>query len=176
MKGAAHVLQMIEPADVDIHRQMQAFHQKPDDDDSSVEGTTSGDDSIEERPPPKKLPHERTQEDQVARQSAWETQLQRWEADVARANMGAGRNDFMFLEYVEGGTLHTLVKRLREDAPGKRVSMIPNRVLWSLWLCSKSRRLSMEYPISLTCVISGEILRSDEISSQEVSSEPCEAV
>ena len=46
--------------------------------------------------------------------------------------------DFVVFEYLENGDLKSLINKL---ARSKTNHQIPNRVLWSFWLCCKSRTI-----------------------------------
>lgn len=44
------------------------------------------------------------------------------------------RHDYVILEFVENGDLAHLIQRI-EKAKGDKTKRVPNRVLWSFWLC-----------------------------------------
>ncbi|KAK8068861.1 kinase-like domain-containing protein [Apiospora phragmitis] len=48
------------------------------------------------------------------------------------ASLELDRHDFIFMEYMEMGSLLDTLHRVAEEAPPR---LIPNKVLWSFWLC-----------------------------------------
>ena len=48
--------------------------------------------------------------------------------------------DFVIFEYLENGDLSSLINRLGRSRKNHK---IPNRVLWSFWLCCKSRTITI---------------------------------
>ncbi|KAI1413496.1 kinase-like protein [Hypoxylon sp. FL1857] len=142
MQRAAHCIQVIDPATVDILNP-RTYDPKPRLEDSSDEEISSGDESIDEARPPKRPRSEMTHEERAAKKARWDERKQNWQ--LKRSQRLHKRADFMFLEYVPGGNLANFINRLNNKQP-ERSTRIPNRVLWQLWLCLVRACVGMKYP------------------------------
>ncbi|KAI0828786.1 kinase-like protein [Hypoxylon sp. FL0890] len=143
MLRAAHSIQVIDPPSVGIEA-LEEWDPKPISLDSSDEEESSGDESVDERPPPKKPRREVTDDELDAKYARWNQRMENWEErQVLRPGQ---RKDFMFIEFVPGGDLENLIRRLEEASPEGQSTRIPNRVLWELWLCLVRACVGMKYP------------------------------
>ncbi|KAI0886530.1 kinase-like protein [Annulohypoxylon maeteangense] len=149
MQGAAHCIQLIHPPTVGLPE--VKYRPEPDDRDSSDDGESSGDESIDEEfaPPPRRPRSTLTQGELNAKLQRRDMRLiEPLGRSMAATNIADGeRKDYMLLEYVEGGNLVNLIDKLqqREKASGEPV-VIPNRVLWAIWLCLVRACVAMKYP------------------------------
>ncbi|KAI0131026.1 kinase-like domain-containing protein [Daldinia grandis] len=56
------------------------------------------------------------------------------------------RHDYLILEFVENGDLTHLIQRIESSKLDNKVKRVPNRVLWSFWLCLVRACTGLEYP------------------------------
>lgn len=121
------------------------FIQPFESDDSDLDENSSGDDSAtEERladlaTPPTVRTNNRT------RQHWRNWRNRRRQVEQLNSNNGRHLQDYIVLEYVQNGELAGLIYKLSADmrqngADGR----IPNRVLWSFWLCRKLANFAMD--------------------------------
>ncbi|KAI5924783.1 kinase-like protein [Camillea tinctor] len=171
---AAHCIQAIPPEKIGM-RPKEPFRFKAlNFADSSDEGKSSGEESRGEEPKKKRKTRrqmilEDTQQMRIKRQAQqdravrwqhrWDERKRRLEARekrwAAQAAKGQPRTrndredrewqldnrDFLLLEFAEHGDLANFIYKCNELN-----EMVPNRVLWSFWLCLVSACVAMEYP------------------------------
>ncbi|OTA54525.1 kinase-like protein [Hypoxylon sp. EC38] len=142
MKGAAHCIQVVDPPSVGV-QEPEKFEPRPTSLDSSDEEDTSGDESATEAPPPRKPRRQRTDAELTAKHNSLFERSEAWKA--RRLARNHNRKDFMFLEFVPGGSLENLIRRMKEADPEGSID-IPNRVLWEIWLCLVRACVAMKYP------------------------------
>ncbi|KAI1807465.1 kinase-like domain-containing protein [Daldinia bambusicola] len=143
LTGAVHAVQLVDPEEVGVPR-LARYHPMPTGDDSSSSEDSSGDESIDHptRPQRRRRGYE-SPTDRHHRVRAHERRRARW--TERNAAMGP-RKDFILLEYIEGGDLRMLIDKIGSGAPSGQVTRIPNRVLWSFWLCLVRACVGMKYP------------------------------
>ncbi|KAI0114212.1 kinase-like protein [Hypoxylon sp. NC0597] len=142
VKRAAHCIQVIDPPSVGIE-EPEKFDPRPTSMDSSDEEDSSGDESVYEAPPRKRPRSEMTDEEKDAKFEKIFDLREAWtERQLART---VKRKDYMFLEFVPGGSLEHLIRRLKEATPNA-ITWVPNRVLWEIWLCLVRACVAMKYP------------------------------
>ncbi|KAI2467378.1 kinase-like protein [Annulohypoxylon bovei var. microspora] len=153
MQRAAHCIQVIDPPSVGLER--EKYVTPPDVHDSSEESESSGDESAAdtEARPPRRPRSAITAEEQTTRmQRLIDREINRLGGQVATMGISdqgqsrGERKDYMLMEYVEGGSLDNLIRRLQEPDEGGEMVKIPNKVLWSLWLCMVRACVALKYP------------------------------
>lgn len=136
------------------------FREPPPLDDSSEDEDSSGDESVDvppQAPVPRRLrdPAMQAERDAVLServQNAQNAQNARQQGPKPK------RFDVLLLEFVPGGDFETLIRKLSEANNGQMTAlMIPNRVLWSIWLCCKFQHGACDISICLwvsclTCI------------------------
>ncbi|KAI6086920.1 hypothetical protein F4821DRAFT_259426 [Hypoxylon rubiginosum] len=140
VRKSAHCIQLITP--------QERFISQLSNDDSSVDGESSGDeiapnDRVDNANRKKEPPTAR--EIRARRRARGE---RRKEIDDMMKNMPP-RRDLLVLEYMPNGDLFALIQRLakhRREHGALLGGIIPNRVLWSFWLCLIRACIAMEYP------------------------------
>ncbi|KAI1645119.1 kinase-like domain-containing protein [Daldinia loculata] len=147
MLGAVHAVQLVHPQEVG-RQPLAPFFLKPTVDDSSDEEDSSGDESIDQPHRPPRVPrHFRSAEEHQARRQNYNNRYRTWYYRNAALE---ARNDYLLLEYIEGGDLRMLINRISEATPGPGgpggVTPIPNRILWALWLCLVRACVGLKYP------------------------------
>ncbi|KAI1503527.1 kinase-like protein [Biscogniauxia marginata] len=170
LSRAAHCIQLIDPERIGLPpKEPFRFGQTPYMD-TSDEGESSGEESRGEEPIPRpKTRRQKMQEDpglMIQRQERLEIREQlmedqredrnerlneRYLFNTTGRGSPASRNDndmwqldyrdYLLLEFVENGDLANLIWRI-----GEQKERVPNRVLWSFWLCLISACVAMEYP------------------------------
>lgn len=130
MLGAVHAVQLVHPQEVG-RQPLAPFFLKPTVDDSSDEEDSSGDESIDQPHRPPRVPrHFRSAEEHQARRQNYNNRYRTWYYRNAALE---ARNDYLLLEYIEGGDLRMLINRISEATPGPGgpggVTPIPNRIL-----------------------------------------------
>ncbi|XXH01382.1 hypothetical protein Hte_007742 [Hypoxylon texense] len=146
MRRAAHCIQSIEPHELD--RYPEALMREPLPwDDSSDEADSSGDESIDVPTRPAPVPRRlRSANEQAARDQVLQDRRNQ------PNNAGNGpkppkRKDILLLEYAPGGNLEALVGQFQQANNKQAFAlMIPNRILWSIWLCLVRACVAMKYP------------------------------
>ncbi|RYP36104.1 hypothetical protein DL766_002153 [Monosporascus sp. MC13-8B] len=150
LAGAAHCIKIIDPERIGMKKQQPYRFAKPELIDSSSEGELSGDESPADEPPNKRdAETERKIEER-------ERRLERRRKAGAKGKSIAGgddddewqldHKDHLLLEFVENGDLSNFIMKLNE-----KNLVVPNRVLWSFWLCLVRACVAMEYPRSKEC-------------------------
>ncbi|KAI1377846.1 kinase-like protein [Hypoxylon crocopeplum] len=138
---AAHCVQIIEPEA--IGRPPQAkYLLYPPSFDSSDESESSGEESVDEEPPRKKPRRLLTAAEQGKKAARWNARRARWKEQQKGEDRG---KDYLLLEYMEGGSIDGLIRRLIA-VDRDRIQIIPNRVLWAIWLCLVRACVAMKYP------------------------------
>ncbi|KAI8964733.1 kinase-like domain-containing protein [Daldinia sp. FL1419] len=56
------------------------------------------------------------------------------------------RHDYIILEYMDNGNLSHLIQRIEKSYIAQEQKRVPNRVLWSFWLCLVRSIVALEYP------------------------------
>ncbi|KAI2627705.1 kinase-like domain-containing protein [Hypoxylon sp. NC1633] len=136
---AAHCVQLIGPES--LGQLPRSHHSEIDVSDSSDEKDSSGDESVTGAPPPRR---QKARTPQSLRAALERTQQRA--ADYQQSQAGQPpRPDYLIMEYVAGGSLETLIGRCVEVGQGVN-QRIPNRVLWSIWLCLVRACVAMKYP------------------------------
>ncbi|KAI0427339.1 kinase-like domain-containing protein [Xylaria sp. FL1042] len=165
MARAAHSIQLIPRGRIGLPESQDfAFEQVPEDD-SDDERDSSGEESRGSHPTPE-AKEKRTRR-AIRRATALETARKRTRhlARVGTAKQRRkerkrhlrrarrqgdipiggpwylDRKDFIMFEYCQCGDLEKLIRRISD-----RDAVIPNRVLWSFWLCLVRACLGMQYP------------------------------
>ncbi|KAI1083986.1 kinase-like protein [Whalleya microplaca] len=167
MARAAHCIQRIDPQSVGMEPTKPYAFEEPRLWDSSAEEDSSGDESVaDERPPEPKTrrwlwDNERETIDKRSRDytTRFDATMKRindrddrlYERDERRAKglpdkeddaeWDLDHKDYLLLEFVENGDLTRLICKLNDMKEN-----IPNRVLWSFWLCLVRACVAMEYP------------------------------
>ncbi|KAI8964237.1 kinase-like domain-containing protein [Daldinia sp. FL1419] len=148
LRGAAHAVQSIDPKDI-RRRELLPYYRYPQADDSSSEEESSGDESVAGPTRPAKRPRIPMNSAQIEERRQRIRDHQRaWGDRRTREGNTRRRRDYLLLEYLEGGDLRGLIKRLTQAAPGRGtgVTKIPNRILWMIWLCLVRACVGMKYP------------------------------
>ncbi|KAI1139266.1 kinase-like protein [Hypoxylon sp. FL0543] len=141
---AAHSIQVIDPPSIGVYV-LDKYVPRPNYLDSSdEEEDSSGDESVTERRPAKKPRRDVPQEELVAKRERKAKQREAWDRD--RAARTRTRKDFMLLEYAPGGSINSLIHKLKKATPEGQTTIIPNRVLWEIWLCLVRACVGMKYP------------------------------
>ncbi|KAI1101321.1 kinase-like protein [Jackrogersella minutella] len=147
MARAAHCIQMIEPQALYLPPPPELQHPKPLLDDSSEEEESSGDESSNEVRPPRKRRRDITSAEIAQKKESYDRRRLAWELDIYRQGpFTSHRKDYLILEYVSGGNLENLIFKLVRARSADRPTLIPNRVLWALWLCLIRACVAMKYP------------------------------
>ncbi|KAH9892070.1 protein kinase-like protein [Xylariomycetidae sp. FL2044] len=173
MRRAAHCIQMIDHNKIGIPPREKFFFGDMDEEDSSGDSDdSSGDESVDDldEPPRKRTRREITEQVPQALQMKMHVrrihiqdrhalQEQREAAmGYVLANQHRGADwvsnqvsrlghlqipwqDYILLEFCEGGDLENLLIKINEMD-----QKVPNRVLWSFWLCLVRACVAMEYP------------------------------
>ncbi|KAK7975400.1 Protein sel-1-like 2 [Apiospora arundinis] len=166
VQRAAHCVQI-------IHSSGKSPLDPPNPDDSSdgaTDAESSGDESVDAQPPPRPPRASRSLEEKQAKLSKHTkrvldnnylvgVRLGRVKAiDGARRHgkpilkphwkfpdpmLDLDRRDFIFMEYLPLGDLQKVICRIAEDNPNM---LIPNKILWSFWLCLVRACIAMAYP------------------------------
>ncbi|KAI1075635.1 hypothetical protein F5B20DRAFT_558852 [Whalleya microplaca] len=156
MKHAAHCVQIIHPPEIG-QDPLARYQKRPVEDDSSDAAESSGDDSVAEQPPPKKTRSQLLATGQAELRAKHQRHFARIQArdNPPRRTRGQGppeepREDYLLLEYVPNGDLQNLILKIQDlvDAAEERGETfeIPNRILWSMWLCLVRACVAMKYP------------------------------
>ncbi|KAI0600485.1 hypothetical protein F4775DRAFT_67015 [Biscogniauxia sp. FL1348] len=171
---AAHCVQMIPPEKVGMGPKKRSRFKQPNFLDSSDEGISSGEESRGEEPKEKPksrrwmLINERQkmqiklrafadrkdiwkglvdQRNELLRARARKRQEEGEESqassvgDPANDQWELDYKDYLLLEFAENGDLANFIYKINETR-----QRVPNRVLWSFWLCLVSACVAMEYP------------------------------
>ncbi|KAI0159848.1 kinase-like domain-containing protein [Xylariaceae sp. FL1272] len=156
-RRSAHMVQLVDRQGIDLPPFKKFEYDIPRDDDSSSEENTSDDESVADvRPANVRTRREVMQQNAqqlVEKRARW---LKRHRAASAKVNKRAkhkgdpnrdpmwdyDRKDLLVLEYCENGDLQNLIYRLNEQNED-----VPNRVLWSFWLCLVRACIGMQYPV-----------------------------
>ncbi|KAI1499101.1 hypothetical protein F5X99DRAFT_391237 [Biscogniauxia marginata] len=169
VKKAAHCVQIIEPEEIG-KPPLREFVKKLPHDDSSEDYSSSGSDSVNNKKKKRKRPKKPSRKTQSAyrkkNKSAtgggkligtdrlWDERRKRREErdkeiakKIAVEKKKGPRRDYLVMEYLENGDLATLIYKLQADkAKEKTGGRIPNRVLWSFWLCLIRACVAMHWP------------------------------
>ncbi|KAK7932589.1 hypothetical protein PG985_003301 [Apiospora marii] len=150
VKRSAHAVQI-------LHSSGPAFHEEVDPNDSSDDALSSDDEGASRRPQPPPSPEEKEKAHR-RRWKNWEAKLRLRERRYERilkarsagqnpppedpnnpdAQLDIDRFDFIFMEYMPLGSLmDTLYRMADQRAKDPNGPPIPDKVLWSFWLCSK---------------------------------------
>ncbi|KAI0595087.1 hypothetical protein F4775DRAFT_595576 [Biscogniauxia sp. FL1348] len=152
VKGCAHLTLVYNPEDYDQPRPRKFVRRLPGDD-SSVEENSSGDDSVsahsalarrERRRDRATMPAPGEKAKDAADQKYWDDrraarekrddEIKKEIAEEEEVSKTEGpRRDVIFMKWADHGSLASLVFRLQADQ--ETGGRIPNRVLWSFWLC-----------------------------------------
>ncbi|KAI1636932.1 hypothetical protein F4809DRAFT_661876 [Biscogniauxia mediterranea] len=171
---AAHCIQMIPPERVGMRPKKRSRFRQPNHFDSSDEGISSGEESRGEEPKEKpksrrwrlenerqkmqlklqllsdrkdiwrdlvKRRNKRLQARAIKRQQEGEASQASTTDDPLDEEWELDYKDYLLLEFAENGDLANFIYKTNEM--GEKV---PNRVLWSFWLCLVSACVAMEYP------------------------------
>ncbi|KAI0142448.1 kinase-like protein [Hypoxylon sp. NC0597] len=166
---AAHCIQQIKPEDIGLNPRTKFQYELPDMFDSSSEDSqSSGEESREDEPPSlqvptrrwrtthdpeymaeKELRHrerirqatERNEERQGMLFLAEEEIENGRQPDFDLNDWDADHKDYMVLEFMEHGDLAHFIYKVNELG-----EEVPNRVLWSFWICLIKACIAMEYP------------------------------
>ncbi|KAI1381664.1 kinase-like protein [Hypoxylon crocopeplum] len=172
MSRAAHVIQTINPQDVGMPPKVDFGPLEiPYSDDSSTEGDSSGEDSRDNtapRPPikrrlalrnrldqleQKRQAHEARMRDRRNIQELRQRMIEQLDAQGSRlipvgditaedlVRNQVDRKDFILLEYMQHGDMAHFIYKLNDLDRN-----VPNRVLWSFWLCMIRACIALEYP------------------------------
>lgn len=165
VRKSAHCIQLITP--------QERFISQLSNDDSSVDGESSGDeiapnDRVDNANRKKEPPTAR--EIRARRRARGE---RRKEIDDMMKNMPP-RRDLLVLEYMPNGDLFALIQRLakhRREHGALLGGIIPNRVLWSFWLCRRFSGFHDEVQDNMLtgCESSYSSLHCYGIPSEEIS-------
>ncbi|KAK8045501.1 kinase-like domain-containing protein [Apiospora rasikravindrae] len=143
LKRSAHCVQI-------LHSSGKSRFDKPNANDSSddPDEDSSGDDEDPANPPRPPRPARTTEQKvQAHAQKEWRVdrrmRLPNPFNDYTDAELELGRFDFIFMEYMELGSLEEVLFRFADDNQDKK---IPNAVLWSFWLCMIRACVGMAYP------------------------------
>ncbi|KAK6840362.1 hypothetical protein PG995_016116 [Apiospora arundinis] len=166
VQRAAHCVQI-------IHSSGKSPLDPPNPDDSSdgaTDAESSGDESVDAQPPPRPPRASRSLAERQAKlqkhtnrvlDNNWlvAVRVGRVKAiDEARRQgkpipkphwkfpdpiLDLDRRDFIFMEYLPLGDLQKVICRIAEDNPNM---LIPNKILWSFWLCLVRACIAMAYP------------------------------
>lgn len=167
MARAAHCIQVINPADVGIWGRKRYRYNMPDPFDSSDDGASSSGSESREDERVDQDPWRRTRRWQMQftphmvnakhrrHVERLRTMSELWrqrneaakdledmpESDPRYDLWDFGHKDFLLLEFMENGDLGGLLAKI---AGQKDQVRIPNRVLWSFWLCLVKACVAME--------------------------------
>ncbi|OTB03546.1 hypothetical protein M426DRAFT_23704 [Hypoxylon sp. CI-4A] len=164
MNRAAHCIQMIDPADIGMQTKPEFNFDSPDSADSSDEKSSSGEESREDTAPRVSTRRWKMEHDLPAMEAKWARQTARnvkrradiktrirmkrqlFEAkqrgkkvDIDPVHWRADNKDYLLLEYMPLGDLQNMLVKLAEQG-----DVVPNRVLWSFWLCLVRACIALE--------------------------------
>ncbi|KAM0811103.1 putative serine threonine protein kinase protein [Seiridium cardinale] len=136
---AAHIVQVIDAADVGRAPPKRTKKQPRQDDSSDEDDDDSGDEDVD---PPPKRPRKRRDEltpQELARKKInWDKKPSQRSGYQAEER---GDQDFLLLEFVENGDLTALLVKCKEQD-----KTVPNRILWRFWLCMVKMCIAMAFP------------------------------
>ncbi|KAI1081018.1 kinase-like domain-containing protein [Whalleya microplaca] len=144
MHRSRHCIQLLRPEDVGLpdprnDPTMPTRPQLERDDSTDGEHSSSGDDSVVERRPRRMDTHQTKQNEWTVRNAAlrsqWNTFLEE------KGAQGTPYRHFLLFEYLENNSLDNLIIRMNEAN-----RTLPNRILWSFWLCMVRACVAMAYP------------------------------
>ncbi|KAI2606669.1 kinase-like domain-containing protein [Hypoxylon sp. NC1633] len=173
LEGAAHCMPIIDPvAEFGLKREKLLYNDTVEIDDSSEDGGSSGMESRADEPPPptltrrdlleydpegleaKSARHKKRNDGRVLNQRIRRKAKQEPNnPEYAASKMfitpdydpddpyDSNHRDYIFLPYMQNGALSRLIMRMNEKGVN-----IPNRVLWSFWLCLIRGVIALEYP------------------------------
>ncbi|RYP58611.1 hypothetical protein DL769_008866 [Monosporascus sp. CRB-8-3] len=172
LAGAAHCIQLIDPERIGMKKQQPYKFARSELIDSSSEGGLSGDESPGDEPPKKVQRTRRARladkeeasrmrkrlRQRVKRDAEMEEKIEERERRLERRRKAGGKGkfigggddddewqldhkDYLLLEFVENGDLSNFIMKLNE-----KNLRVPNRILWSFWLCLVRACVAMEYP------------------------------
>ncbi|XXG99954.1 hypothetical protein Hte_006295 [Hypoxylon texense] len=153
VRRSAHCIQLIEPREIGRQAPEGIIRPLPDDD-SSIDGDSSGDESASSQRlaelsgPPDPLSaykQETRNRERRMRREDRQRQIDEHNNMTGKGRGGERRSDIIILEYMENGSLQGLIEKLSLERRRGR-GRIPNRVLWSFWLCLIRACVGMEYP------------------------------
>ena len=110
------------------------------------DNTTSGSDSADNNRPRPQKRRRATYNDQVNEnkyrifQNRYLRLEEKWDSESEKERRRR-RHDFVVFEYLENGDLASLIEKM--TAARGASYQIPNRVLWSFWLCCKSQAITI---------------------------------
>ncbi|KAI0408318.1 hypothetical protein F4802DRAFT_594258 [Xylaria palmicola] len=149
VKGSAHCVQIFDPVDIGKPENDYALSLPPED--SSADDDSSGNESLTREQVTKR---HRVRKRKSRSHAHWESKRRRKidrEASIERAfeeYLRKGQlKDYILMEYLPNGSLAGLIGRLNKNKRRDEDDLrIPNRVLWSFWLCLIRACIAMEYP------------------------------
>ncbi|KAK8018858.1 hypothetical protein PG991_008048 [Apiospora marii] len=160
-----HEARMMEVIQI-LHSSGPAFHEEVDPNDSSDDALSSDDEGASRRPQPPPDPEEKKKA-HSRRWKNWEAKLRLRERRYERilkarsagqnpppedpnnpdAQLDIDRFDFIFMEYMPLGSLmDTLYRMADQRANDPNGPPIPDKVLWSFWLCMLRACVAMAFP------------------------------
>ncbi|OTA92219.1 hypothetical protein M434DRAFT_32006 [Hypoxylon sp. CO27-5] len=166
--GAAHCMQRIDVKELGIMPQKEFPYDKVDPYDTSSEESSGWESPADEAPVPPPTRRERIKTEpeviEAQKERHWKRFTERINYVNARKEMfkklkdphrlrkdlpspdhddewNLWRKDYIFFDFMENGDLEHLLYRLVETETD-----VPNRVLWSFWLCLIKSCISLEYP------------------------------
>ncbi|KAI1761320.1 hypothetical protein GGR53DRAFT_469470 [Hypoxylon sp. FL1150] len=144
VRRSAHCIQLVEPQSTLIDPERRLIR-KLRDDDSSIDGDSSGDESHDGVDVPDWFNNEfLRQRRRENRRDEIMLHNEMIRSDKSKENP---RYNLLILEYMSNGDLSTLIGKLAKDRRNRDWGgRIPNRVLWSFWLCLIRACIAMEYP------------------------------
>lgn len=136
-RRSAHCIQSIDAAKLKIPYRPNYTNQLPSDDSSADDSGSGSDTGVVPRRAGRKRGWRAAQDAQY-----WDAKRQRKaireaELDTIITAQGRHQKAYMFLEFLENGSLAALIRKLNAYEDEGEEIRIPNRVLWSFWLCSK---------------------------------------
>ncbi|KAI0126081.1 hypothetical protein BJ170DRAFT_725884 [Xylariales sp. AK1849] len=144
VQGSAHCIQTIEPWQVKGPPKEKFIRGLPDllpSDDSSVDGS-------ENEKKPRSRPKRRSTWTAAYKEHKRQKRARRdreIREEIDEAGDRPPPKDYILLEYLENGSLASLLYKLRSAEKGE--GAIPQRVLWSFWLCMIRACVGLEYPV-----------------------------
>ncbi|KAI1173504.1 hypothetical protein F4777DRAFT_580853 [Nemania sp. FL0916] len=156
VERSAHCMQTIPPRTIGKPDDEPIMPLELDTADSSDGSDSSGNLSLSEATVRTRHPDsdtiQQTQQGMTAqqrqqRQRRWNNRNQAIRNRRARMTRNRQRRDYIIMDYMSLGTLSSLINKRASHTPATvTLQQIPNRVLWSFWLCLVRGCIAMEFP------------------------------
>ncbi|KAI0010748.1 kinase-like domain-containing protein [Xylariaceae sp. FL0662B] len=139
---AAHIVQVLSRDAINVPNRTR-IPRVPHADDSSDEGESSEEEDMDvEEVNPRKRRRELSKQELARKKARWNVPPPpKGPAVSARTFRNPNEKDYLITELFESGDLYNLLLRLSSQG-----TYIPNRVLWSFWLCLIKACIAMAFP------------------------------